>query len=133
MDFAADTYYRHYRLYLYLFTSKKLLDISVAAPAAEVASHISPLSEGAPQDSYEGEDVPVEPEEPEEVPPTEEEAAQQLKEEDENLLADPKSEMIQELVAKRLECVKEELDAELKAKETEYQERIAAATAGEAE
>merc|ERR1711865_677995 len=131
MDFATDTYYRHYRLYRYVFTPRQLLELAVAPERVELPPSLAALAGATPQGQMESVDVPCEPEPPEVVPPTEEELEQQQKEKDTEVLEDPKSEMIQQLVAKRLENIKEGLDAELQAKQTEYQERMdAAQTAG---
>lgn len=128
LDFATDTYYRHYRLYRCLFTARPLMDLSIAPQHVENAPAPKPLSEATAQGAYEGEDVPVEPEPPEEVPLTKEEAAAAQAAEDSKVLEeDPKSEMIQQIVEKRLEKIQEDLNSELSAKQEEYRERIAAA------
>jgi len=124
MDFATDTYYRHYRLYRYVFTPRQLLELAVAPERVEIPPSVPALADAVPQSQVESADVPCEPEAPEVVPPTEEELEQQQKEEDSAILEDPKSEMIQQLVAKRLEGIKEGLDTELQAKQQEYQERM---------
>eukprot|EP00656_Telonema_subtile_P043722 TRINITY_DN50039_c0_g1_i2.p1 TRINITY_DN50039_c0_g1~~TRINITY_DN50039_c0_g1_i2.p1 ORF type:complete len:175 (+),score=59.44 TRINITY_DN50039_c0_g1_i2:163-687(+) len=121
LDFAADTYYRHYRLYRVMFTTKPVLDLHSASAPVEHPPRLAALAEGTPQAEYQEQDLPVEPEPPATPEGLSLEAIdQQIQEMDQAILEDPKSELIQELVQKRLEAMKEELEAELAAKREEY-------------
>merc|ERR1712196_218655 len=126
MDYATDTYYRHYHLYSYLFTPRQLLELKPTPAVLEQPPVLPPLAQGTLQAQLEGDDVPAEPDPPVVVPPTEEELERQQQEEDDKVLEDPKSEMIQTIVAKQLEAIKESFDAELEAKQNEYNDRLQA-------
>eukprot|EP00658_Telonema_sp_P-2_P042583 TRINITY_DN30599_c0_g1_i2.p1 TRINITY_DN30599_c0_g1~~TRINITY_DN30599_c0_g1_i2.p1 ORF type:complete len:218 (-),score=68.69 TRINITY_DN30599_c0_g1_i2:449-1102(-) len=120
MDFATDTYYRHYRLYRYVYTEKQLLDLSLAKPAAQIAPVPTPLSEAKPFEDFESQDIePTVPQPAQQEDPTSQDMEQQGRE-DVALLDDPKSELIQALVEKRLEMLKDELERELQAKQEEF-------------
>jgi len=124
MDHATDTYYRHYKLYRYVFTKKRLMDFSIKGDSVEVAPAFKPLHEAtAAEDVKEPDIAEVAKEEPREL--TEEEQVEAEIAADEELLNNPSTEMVQKLVAKRLESVKEQVEAQFKEQEEAYQARIA--------
>jgi len=124
MDHVTDNYYRHYKLYRYIFTEKRVLDFSIKPDEIEVAPPCKPLSEATADADVRKPDIPkVAEEEPKVL--TEEELAAQLEANDEALLNDPKTDMVQKLVAKRLESVKEQVQNDFSEQEKAYQARIA--------
>lgn len=132
MDHVTDTYYRHYKLYRYAFTKKRLLDFSIKPDTVEVAPGFKSLAEGKPEEDVREPDVEqVAPEE--QAPLTQEEEAVVEEQADEELLADEKTDMVQKLVAKKLESVKEQVEKDFASQEEAYQARIAALEAKLAE
>jgi len=124
-DHVADNYYRHYKLYRYILTKKRVLDFSIKADTVEVPAPVKPLHEAMTEDDVREPDIEkVAEEEPKQL--TEEEVALAEEKEDEDLLSDPKTDMIQKLVAKRLENVKEQVEKEFKEQEEAYQRVIEA-------
>lgn len=124
LDHVTDNYYRHYKLYRYAFTSKRVLDLSIKPDEVEVAPPFKPLQEASAEADNRQPDVEqVAEEEPKELTEEEQVAAEVAA--DEELLNDPKTEMVQKLVAKRLESVKEQVEKDFAEQESAYQARIA--------
>jgi len=123
-DHVADNYYRHYKLYRYIFTKKRVLDFSIKADSVELPPPMKPLQEATTEADVRAPDIEKVAEEDPKVL-TEEEAAAVTEKEDEDLLNNPKTDMIQKLVAKRLESVKEKVEEEFKEQEEVYKARIA--------
>merc|ERR1711988_25034 len=124
MDHVTDTYYRHYKLYRYCFTKKRVLDFSIQPDTVELAPGFKPLHEATAEADVKQPDIEkVAEEEPKELTAEEEAAAEEAA--DEALLDDPKTDMVQKLVAKRLESVKEQMEKQFKEQEEAYQQRIA--------
>lgn len=127
MDFAADSYYRHYKLYRYVFTARRLLDFSIKPDGVEVPPPILSLADATADADVRQPDVEqVAADEPKQLTPEEEAAAEEAA--DEKLLEDgddEKSQMVQKLVQKRLEGVKEQVEKDFAEQEAAYQARIA--------
>lgn len=124
MNYVTDNYYRHYKLYRYIFTKKRLLDFSIKPSSIEEAPVFKPLSEAtAAEDIREPDIDQVAVEEPKEL--TAEEQAVAEEEADENVLKDPNTELVQKLVAKKLESVKEQVEKDFSTQEEAYKSRIA--------
>jgi len=126
MDHVTDSYYRHYKLYRFAFTKKRLLDFSIQPDTVEVAPGFKGLAVGKPDEDVREPDVQQTAAE-EQAPLTEAEEAVVEEQADEALLenADEKTEMVQKLVAKKLESVKERVEKDFAAQEEAYQARIA--------
>jgi hypothetical protein len=52
IDYVANTYFRHYKLYLYAFTKKPVVNLSVRELVVQVAPDIPPLIEGKHEANY---------------------------------------------------------------------------------
>merc|ERR1711907_56417 len=85
MDHVTDTYYRHYKLYRYCFTKKRILDFSIKGEMVEVAPPFLPLSEATAEADVKQPDIEQVAEE-EKPPLTAEEEAAAEEEADEALL-----------------------------------------------
>ena len=132
MDHVTDNYYRHYKLYRYAFTKKRILDFGIKPDSIEIAPPFKSLSEAKTDADIKEPDI--EQVAPEETKPlTEEEAAVVEEKVDEAILADEKTDMVQKLVAKKLEKVKEDVEKDFAEQEAAYQARIAALEAKLAE
>jgi len=124
MDFVADTYYRHYKLYRFIFTKRRVLDFSIKPNTIEYPTEMKPLSEATPEADIREPDVDqVAQEEPKVL--TEEEQAAEAEQQDEDLLNNPNTELVQKLVAKKLETVKEQVEKDFADTEAAYKARIA--------
>merc|ERR1712118_14492 len=98
------------------FTKKQVLDFSIKPDTVEVAPPFKSLSEATAEADVKQPDIEqVAEEEPKELTAEEEAAAEEAA--DESLLDDPKTEMVQKLVAKRLEAVQEQVEKQFKEQE----------------
>lgn len=126
-SWMIKTYYRHYKLYQYVYTKLFSLDITPAAPPLEAAPVVPPLSEAQPEAEWEEERrVAAEAKAAEEAAAAEAEREAKLKEEYESAIPSEVTDKVQEAVAKELEALRAAMEEKYLSQEAMMLEKIEA-------